>query len=104
MIYWQDFLLDFTTGPVLIAAETMREETFRFVRRAKRNNNPMGKPELRDEMTVSLTIQEMRQEKWPARMVGSSSLEFQSTETKPCSMEAAGPCRELKEGEKAGEG
>ncbi len=88
MIYWQDFLIDFTTGPILRLEETQGEEGLRRVRTQR--NNPTGKPEIKEDNSVSL-IQETGQEKRPARMVGSSSLDFK---TRPCGMDAAGPCRD----------
>lgn len=87
MIYWQDFLIDFNTGPILSAAEREMKGGLRVAKATR--NNPTGKPEIKEDNSVSL-IQETRQEKRPARMVGSSSLDLQN---KPCGMDAAGACR-----------
>lgn len=63
MIFWTDFVLDDVAGPLLVVPEADS------LNREERSDDPGVMDDARSE------IQETRQELWPARMVGLSSLD-----------------------------
>lgn len=57
MILWKDFVMDDLMGPYLVCSEEL------------------GSRDIMEDVNEKQTIQEMRQEKAPARMVGSPGLD-----------------------------
>ena len=79
MILWKDFILDDFVGPVLANIEN--EPAPKSCRR-KRFGSPSVMEDAmgaKTETSEYVSIQETRQERWPARMVGFSSLDSASS-------------------------
>lgn len=84
MIFWKDFILDDTIGPVLspeLFQDIGEERGTLKVCRRKRLGSPSVQEDawgMKNEAIEVASIQETRQEQRPARMVGHSSLDSYS--------------------------
>ncbi len=85
MIFWKDFVLDDSFGPVLSPEIFSGDASVPVVCRRKRLGSPSVMEDARGTHTkeeatdVTSSFQETRQEQRPARMVGLSSLDSAQT-------------------------